>query len=155
MKTTLAAGVLVALVAAGVGLAALMGNASFAEAAEAAKPPILVNVTRGMEDLHAVSMGLGLARNALDDGHEVTVFLNVHAPVFADENASADLKVADFPPVKEMVAAVIGHGGAVYVCAHCARVCGVETADLMEGVQLSGHGEILEALAPGTVGFSY
>jgi hypothetical protein len=50
------------------------------------KAPMLVNITRGRGDLHAVSMGLSVARAALEKGHRVTVFLNVDAPVFATKD---------------------------------------------------------------------
>lgn len=69
-----------------------------AAATSTAKAPILLNITSGPESLHAVSMGLGLAGTALEHGHAVTVFLNVHAPAFAAKNADATLKYADFPP---------------------------------------------------------
>ncbi len=43
------------------------------------KQPILVNITRGKNELHAVSMALGLAQSAIKDGRAATVFLNVES----------------------------------------------------------------------------
>jgi predicted peroxiredoxin len=124
-------------------------------AAATAKAPILLNITSGPDSLHAVSMGLGLAGTALDHGHAVTVFLNVHAPAFAAKNADATLKYADFPPVTEMLAAIQKKGGKILVCKHCAMVCGVGDAGILDGAQYAEHGAILDSLLPGTVSLSY
>ena len=127
----------------------------FARVSAEEKPAILVNITSGMDDLHAVSMGLGLAQTSLKHGHEVLVFLNVHAPVFATSSLGEDVKIADFPPVKEMIATVINSGGRIMVCGHCSSVCGVSKEDLIPSVSVSEHGDVLDALKPGMVGFSY
>jgi predicted peroxiredoxin len=123
--------------------------------AAAEKPAILINVTSGMEDLHAVSMGLGLARTSLEHGHSVLVFLNVHAPIFASRTLGDDVKTADFAPVKELLAGIIAKGGTVMVCGHCAEVCSVPKDGLVEGVKISSHGDILDLLKPGMVSFTY
>ncbi len=119
------------------------------------KAPILVNITSGKEDLHAVSMGLNLAQMAAGHGHRVVVFLNVQAPIFATKDLGADVRFADFAPVSELVGGVMAKGGKVVVCGHCAAVQKVETAQLREGVLVSDHGQLLEHLEPGMIGFSY
>jgi predicted peroxiredoxin len=136
-------------------LAFLMTSGGPLAGAPEEKPGILLNVTSGMDDLHAVSMGLGLAKTSLEHGHEVVVFLNVAAPVFATKSLGADVKIADFAPVKDIVAAIIAGGGKVAVCDHCAHVCNVDTANLVEGAVIAGHGGILELVKPGMVSFSY
>ncbi|MCC6145025.1 MAG: DsrE family protein [Candidatus Hydrogenedentes bacterium] len=119
------------------------------------KPGILVNVTSGKDSLHAVSMGLGLAKTALEKGQEVVVFLNVDAAVFATKSLGDDVQIADFAPVKKLVGDIIAAGGTVAVCEHCAHVCKVDTTDLVDGAVLSAHGSVLDMLKPGMVGFSY
>lgn len=119
------------------------------------KPGIFINITSGEDNLHAVSMALGLAKMSIEHGHKVVVFLNVHAPVFASKSFSADVKLADFPPVKQMLADAVDKGATVMVCDHCASVCNVQAADLIEGTTVSSHGDILEQLESGMVCFSY
>lgn len=153
MSTRKLAGLFALCAAVALGIAFLSPLHSPVSAAK--KPAILVNVTSGTEDLHAVSMALGLAGTSLDHGHEVVVFLNVHAPVIASKSLGDDVKIADFPPVREMLSSVIKRGGSVYVCSHCASVCNVAMDTLVEGVKASEHGDVLEALQPGMVGFSY
>jgi copper chaperone CopZ/predicted peroxiredoxin len=108
----------------------------------AAKRGVLVNITRGENDLHAVSMAVALAQRTLDDGRRCAVFLNVAAPVFAAKDLSEEVKYADFPPVKEMLAQFVADGGQLYVCEHCAHVCRLEKDDLIEGVTLSRQTEL-------------
>jgi copper chaperone CopZ/predicted peroxiredoxin len=124
-------------------------------AGTAGKPPILVNITRGKNDLHAVSMALGLAQSALKNGRKATVFLNVEAPQFAARDLNEDLHCPDFPPVKKLIADFIAQGGRVLICEHCARVVKLDPKNLIDGATVVAHGELLNALTPGTMVFSY
>lgn len=119
------------------------------------KTGVLVNVTSGQDDLHAVSMGLGLAKTAAERGIPVVVFLNVAAPIFASTALPADTGYEDFPPVVELLKAIMAGGGKVFVCEHCAKVTGVDLSTLLPGVAVSKHGSLLDELTPGMVGFSY
>ena len=47
------------------------------------------------------------------------MFLNVDAPVFAAKDLGDNMKYADFPPVKKMLADFVAMGGRVLVCGHC------------------------------------
>jgi copper chaperone CopZ/predicted peroxiredoxin len=119
------------------------------------KQPILVNITRGKNDVHAVSMALGLAQSAIKDGRTAIVFLNVEAPVFAAKDLDNDLKCADFPPVKKMLADFIAMEGRLLICRHCAHVVKLSKEDTLDGVKVVSHEELFEAMPPGTVVFSY
>lgn len=123
--------------------------------ARARKAALFINVTRGREDVHAVSMALSLACSALDEGHRVTVFLNVAAPIFASTELSEEVQLADFPPVGRMMRDIVNRGGKVLVCAHCAALAGVDRSKILPGVEVVQHRELLAALAPGMVGISY
>jgi len=126
-----------------------------ASAMAGGKQPVLVNITRGKEALHAVSMGIGLAQSALKTGRPATVFLNAESPVLAAKNLPDDVQFADFPPVRKMLGDLVAAGGQVLVCRHCAHVCKLNEADLMEGAVLADHEKLFSAMAPGTVVFSY
>lgn len=150
----------VLVVVAAVSVAGLvMERAAAAPAATqaASKAALLFNITSGTNGsgVHAVSMALGLAGNAAKEGHEVVVFLNVDATQFASKNLSENVKCADFPPIRQLVASVIGSGGKVLVCKHCATVARVDTKSLVDGAVLANHEDILAQIRPGTVGFSY
>jgi copper chaperone CopZ/predicted peroxiredoxin len=123
--------------------------------ATASKQPILVNITRGKNELHAVSMALGLAQSALGDGRAATVFLNVDAPVFAAKELAEDVQFADFPPIRKMLADFVAQGGRLVVCGHCAHVVKIDPQAMLDGAKVAGHGELFATMAPGTIVFSY
>jgi predicted peroxiredoxin len=100
-------------------------------------------------------MALALAQSALKDGYPSVVFLNVAAPVFATKNLGDEVKFADFPPVKKMLAEFMAAGGRVFVCGHCAHVVNLKQEDMMDGAKTVAHGELLAAMLPGTLVFSY
>ena len=146
--------ILAAIAAAGYqGKPATAGQGTPATSGASSKQPILVNLTRGKTELHAVSMALGLAQSAVKDGRPCVVFLNVEAAVFAAKDLSSDLKCADFPPVKKMLADFVAAGGRVMVCGHCAHVGKLKSKDLIEGAKLLTQPELFAAIAPGTVVF--
>jgi predicted peroxiredoxin len=130
-------------------------NPSTGQPSQTSQPPLLVNLTHGKSDLHAASMGLGLAKAALEQGSAVVVFLNVDAAALADRDLGADVKFGDFPAVADLLKDIIAKGGKVFVCAHCANVMKVSKDRLAPGIALSEHGDIVRALQPGMVGFSY
>lgn len=134
--------------------AAPAANANPQEADES-KPCILFNITSGTADLHAVVMALQLAGHALDDGRDVVLFLNVRAPELARADLSADLKFADNPPLKEMLAALRERGAKMLVCPHCMKVQNVTKADLAEGVEVASRETLFSRLGPQTHVFSY
>jgi copper chaperone CopZ/predicted peroxiredoxin len=123
--------------------------------ATAAKPPILVNITRGKDQLHAVSMAIALAQSAIKDGRPATIFLNVEAPVFAAKDLKPDLQCEGFPPVKKMLADFIALGGRVMVCQHCAHLAKVKPQEMIDGAKAVAQNQLLAILTPGTIVFSY
>jgi predicted peroxiredoxin len=130
-------------------------NSQTAPATASAKAALLINVTSGKENLHAVSMGLNLAKTALEAGHEVVVFLNVAAPALATTTLGDDVKFGDFAPVSQLIRDIIAKGGKVIVCGHCAAVSNVAESTLLPGTTVAHHGELFGVLKPGMVTFSY
>lgn len=116
---------------------------------------LLVNVTRGKGDLHSASMGLGLAKAALQRGRHVAVFLNVEAAAFADRGLGADVRFADFPPIADLLRDIVAMGGKVFVCGHCAGVMKVSRDNLAPGIVMSEPGDIISELRPGMVAVTY
>lgn len=140
------------------GVSPLVPSSAFAQAPatkKADKPTVVVNITRGKDDLHAVSMAIGLASNALKAERRSVIFLNVHAPVFAAADLPADVKFADFPPVKDMLASFVAAGGELYVCGHCATVVKVAESNLIMGAVVAQHGDLFKKLPAAALTFSY
>lgn len=120
-----------------------------------AKPELLINLTRGKTELHAASMAIGLAQSAQKDGRETVLFLNVDAPVFAAKDQGEDVKFADFPPIKKMIADFIAAGGRVLVCKHCAHVLHLTPTETLDGVKWASHEDLFNIMKPGIIVFSY
>lgn len=116
---------------------------------------VVLNITSGKDDLHAVSMGMGLAIHSLEHGHKTVVFLNVHAPALAVKDLGDDVKYADFPPVREMLMKFMEKGGKLYSCEHCTGVCGVKKENLLDGIVITKHGKLLSELNGNSLVFSY
>lgn len=140
------------------GTSALAPSPAFAQAQASGtgeKPTVVVNITRGKDELHAVSMGIGLATDALMAGRRSVIFLNVDAPVFATTDLPANVKFADFPPVKEMLASFMAAGGELYVCGHCAAVLKIAESSLVKGAVVAKHGDLYRKLPTAALSFSY
>ena len=116
---------------------------------------MLVNLTSGVENLHSASMGLGLARSALDGGHPVVVFLNVGGAAFADRGLGGDVRFEDFPPIAVLLGDILTKGGQVFVCRHCAGVMKVPPENIRPGIVPVDHHALFGALRPGMVAFTY
>ena len=116
---------------------------------------VILNITRGKDDLHAVSMAVALGIHALEDGHDSTIFLNVHAPELAIKDLGDDVQYADFPPVRAMFKTFMEKGGTLYACEHCTGCCGVENANLLDGIVLTKHAKLLAELDGNSLVFSY
>jgi predicted peroxiredoxin len=116
---------------------------------------VVLNITRGKDDLHAVSMAVALAIHSLEHGHKTVIFLNVHAPELAVKDLGDDVKYADFPPVKKMLGTFMEKGGNLYTCGHCTSVCGVKSEDLLDGIAVIKHSTLLAELNGNSLVFSY
>ncbi|MFW2388319.1 MAG: DsrE family protein [Polyangiales bacterium] len=75
--------------------------------------------------------------------------------MFASTSFPAETSYEDFPPVVDLIEAIMAGGGKVMVCGHCAEVSGVDLSTLLPGVVVSEHGSLLDELTPGMVSFSY
>ena len=119
------------------------------------KSALVLNITSGPKDPHAVTMALQLAGHALDDERPVVIFLNVRAPVLASKKGPADLAFRDNPPIVKMLKDLMGRGATVLVCPHCMKAMGVTEADLIEGMQVASRETLFAQLGPNSVVFSY
>lgn len=122
---------------------------------EEAKGIVLINITSGKEDLHAVTMACQLAGHALDDGRTVVLFLNVRAPEFARQDLSEEFVLRDNPPLRDMLASLMARGAQMVVCPHCMEVMGVGEGDLIKGARAASRQTLFAHLGPDTVVFSY
>jgi predicted peroxiredoxin len=124
-------------------------------AAEEKEPAIIVDMTSGAEDLHAVWMGLALADHALADGRRAVVYLNVHAVPLGTKKADPELRFDDKPPVRKHLESLMEKGARVIVCPGCSKVHGVTAEDLLPGVTFADREKLFGPIVPNSVVFSY
>lgn len=91
--------------------------------------PLFVNITT--DEPHRASMAIVFGKNQLERGHPLTVFLNDKG-VFVGSKANA----AKFAEQQNMLADVLGKGGAVLVCPMCMKHYGVKESDLLPGLKV-------------------
>ncbi len=153
MRNVLIAGVtaLVVIAVSGLGGLALRD----AQAAADDKPVLLINLTSGKEDLHAVTMGLQLAGHGLAAERDVVLFMNVRASELARKDLTPSLIFSDNPPVKQMLADLMAKGVHVYVCPACAKAIGVTEADIVPGAKMATRELLFGKLGPDAVVFTY
>jgi predicted peroxiredoxin len=119
------------------------------------KGTIVVNLTSGTEDLHAVNMALELASHGLSDDRNVIVFLNVRAPELASKRLPAVCGLAGKPPVAELISKLASRGAVFLCCPSCMDVLGVEKEDLVPEVELATKEGLFGGMDTNTVVFSY
>ena len=123
--------------------------------ADETKGGLVLNITSGVDDLHAVTMALQLAGHALADGRTAVLFLNVRAPELARKDFSPTLAFRDNPPIKTMLADLVERGAKVLVCPHCMKVQGLTEADLIPSAAVATRESLFGSLGPNTHVFSY
>lgn len=119
------------------------------------KGALVLNITSGREDLHALTMAFQLANHALDDGSKAVLLLIVRAPEFARKDLSSALSFGGNPPLCEMLAELIKRGATVLVCPSCAAATGVAKADLVGGAGFATRESLFGELGADAIVFSY
>jgi predicted peroxiredoxin len=142
----------VGLLAAGVGY---LAHTARAQEEAGRKGLVVINLTSGKEDLHAVNMALELAGHALNDDREVIIFLNVRAPELASKSLPTTCGLAGKPPIPETLNQLMKRGAAVLCCPSCMQVLGVQETDLVPGVKLATREALFGRIGERAVVFSY
>jgi predicted peroxiredoxin len=122
----------------------------------ASPPTLVVNLTSGEQDLHAVAMGLHFAEHGLADGRRVVLFFNVKSPPFARRNLADSVRCGDQPPIKQMIGKLLSGGVRMVVCPMCAQMTGVKAEDLVPGIDMiQDRKQIFDELHANSVVFTY
>jgi predicted peroxiredoxin len=137
-------------------LGAYITNAGDPAAPDTQKPTLVINLTSGTEDLHAVVMGLHFAEHGLADGREVVIFFNVKAPPLARKSLDDSVRFEEMSPVREMIADLLKQGAKMVVCPMCAGITGVEADELAPGIEMiQDRKQIFDHMHTNSVVFTY
>ncbi|MCE5394245.1 MAG: DsrE family protein [Acidithiobacillus sp.] len=115
-----------------------------------------VNITHAANDLDRATVGLVLAKNALVEGHELTVFLSLDGVHLARNDAYVHgLQEPTFPPVQELRDYLVQHGAKIWICAGCFAKRGLEKSHFISEAQMVSAAEAIKTLASGVVPVYY
>lgn len=110
--------------------------------AQDAEKTVVVHIGQYSNDLHAATMGVGLARQMQDAGADVTIFVDREGVRMGEEGQPL-LTYGD-TDLAALLSAYIDGGGTVLVCSHCAELGGVEPDELRRGFEMGTQESIVE-----------
>ena len=132
----------------------LFGACQPPAATEETTPEIMLNLTSdATTHPHSSLMGLHFGMMALNNGFDLTVFLNVDGVKLMQ--AGADTISFHGENLHELLNTVMEKGGTLLGCPHCMEVHGVTEADLMEGVEVSSENVLMGKLGAGPTVLTY
>jgi sulfur relay (sulfurtransferase) complex TusBCD TusD component (DsrE family) len=108
---------------------ALLAGAITARAVAGDTDPLFVNMTA--DDAHRANMAISFGKAQMERGHPLTIFLNDKG-VLVGSKAHA----AKYGEHQKALGELVGKGAAVIACPMCMKHYGVETADLLPGIQV-------------------
>jgi uncharacterized protein len=91
---------------------------------------ILVHITHGPEHPTRAALGFLVAKSALDEGHEVTMFLAGDAVQLVREPVLDNLAGLGTGKLRELYDALVAGGTRIYLSGMSSKVRGVSDADL-------------------------
>jgi predicted peroxiredoxin len=91
---------------------------------------ILVHVTHGPESPTRAALGFHVAKAALEEGHQVTIFLAGDAVVLLRESTLDQLEGLGTGKLRELYDAIVARGGRFYLSGGSSKARGLSQQDL-------------------------
>ncbi len=106
---------------------------------------ILVNASFGTDDVERATVPFIVASASAASDNDTVMFLTAQSVKLATKGGADGVQGEGYPPIADLIAAVVENGGKLWVCPACASANGITEADLIEGASIVG--------AVGTIGF--
>ena len=116
---------------------------------------VIVSCTHGAENPDNVVVSYLTAGAALDQGHEVVMWLTSEGVRLALRGYVDPIREAQEPPVKRVHDQFIEKGGRFYVCPICFNERELDEGELVEGAELQGASPLMEFAGEGAMTFTY
>ncbi len=117
---------------------------------------ILINTTRGMEDIERASLAFVVGNTALSSGQEATVlFTNEGVRIATEGCVDEAMQASGFQPLCGLMRSFLANGGQIWVCGACATPRGITQDILVAGAQIVGAATAVEALVSGAQSLSF
>lgn len=115
---------------------------------------LFINLTSdATENAHSTFMGLHFAENALKDGMDVTIFMNVDGVKLLQPGA--DTLVFDGENIREILNNIADNDGKVIACPHCMQIHGISKEDLPENFILGEKDVMMAKIRNNPTVFTY
>ena len=108
------------------------------------KKTIFYNLTT--EEAWAAGMALGQANKALENGYQVTIFLNVRGVFLASKKFKTDSWGDSGKSLQDMLKAAMDKGAKVIICPMCMKKAGLTMDDVIKGVVKGGPDVTMKAM---------
>ena len=123
-------------------------------ASESGDAELMINMTSdAFEDAHSTYMGLRFAEMGLQQGLEVTIFLNVHG-VRLLESEGKGLSFDD-NNLRAMLDDFTDNGGTVIVCPTCLQIHGMELSSIPSNFEAGKAEPMMNRIKNGAAVFTY
>lgn len=116
---------------------------------------ILINNTRGKDDVERATLAFVVANAGVTAGQEATVMLTIEGVWLATKGYADGLQAKGFPPLSEVMQGFMDNGGRVWVCGACAKPREITPEQLIEGPEIVGAVAAVEALVSGAQSLSF
>src|SRR5438876_1092369 len=110
---------------------------------------ILVNNSRGKDDVERASLAFVVGNAALTAGQEAILLLTIEGVWVATQGYTDGLQAPGFAPLGELVQKFTAGGGQIWVCGSCSNPRSITAEHLIPGAQIVGAMTAVEALVNG------
>ena len=116
---------------------------------------VLIQNTRGKEDLERATLAFVVANAGLSSGQEMTMLLTIDGVWVATKGYTDGLQSDGFMPLSELVTQFVNGGGQLWVCGACAKPRGITEEQLIDGATIVGAASAIEVMVNGAQTLSY
>ncbi len=104
----------------------------------------VVTITHSADDPDKATVGMVIANAAAASGKETLVFLSNEGVRLGAVGCGDAIHQEGFAPMTELLSNFASNGGTFLVCTPCAKVRGLDTAELVAGAKLGGGAGLVE-----------
>ncbi len=116
---------------------------------------VVINLATGLEDAERVTVALLIGGAAVEQGHEVAMFLTKEAIRLAVPGHAVGVACDGCPPLERLFQQYADGGGELLVCPICFNARKLDEANLVPNARIAGATPLWEWIGEGATVFSY
>jgi uncharacterized protein involved in oxidation of intracellular sulfur len=106
---------------------------------------VVVSVSYGTDDPTKATLGMLAAKVAVDQGHEVTIWLQGEGVTIANQQVYDKIQGLNMPAMKSVVEPLLSAQVPIWVCQACAKGRNVSPENWVETASYKGMGDYVQA----------